>query len=43
MAVLSFAKRISMWSEDNAPVTGYRYRDYLSIALMMGRLLGGEG
>ena len=42
MAVLSFAKRISMWDEDNAPVSGYRFRDYLSIALMMGRLLGGE-
>ena len=42
MAVLSFAKRVSMWNEDNAPVTGYRYRDYLSIALQMGRLLGGE-
>ena len=42
MAVLSFAKRISMWNEDNAPVTGYRFRDYLSIALQMGRLLGGE-
>ena len=42
MAVLSFAKRVSMWNEDNAPVSGYRFRDYLSIALQMGRLLGGE-
>ena len=42
MAVLSFAKPVSMWNENNAPVTGYRYRDYLSIALQMGRLLGGE-
>ena len=42
MAVQSFSKRISMWNEENAPVTGYRYRDYLSIALAMGRLLGGE-
>lgn len=43
MAVLSFAKRVAMWNEDNAPVTGYRFRDYLSIALQTGRLLGGEG
>ena len=42
MCVQSFTKRVSMWNEDNAPVTGARYRDYLSIALMMGRLLGGE-
>lgn len=42
MAVQSFSKRVSMWNEENAPVTGYRYRDYLNIALMMGRLLGGE-
>lgn len=43
MAVQSFSKRVSMWNEENAPVSGYRYRDYLSIALQMGRLLGGEG
>ena len=42
MAVQSFSRRVSMWNEDNAPVSGYRYRDYLSIALQMGRLLGGE-
>ena len=42
MAVQSFSKCVSMWNEENAPVSGYRYRDYLSIALAMGRLLGGE-
>lgn len=42
MAVQSFSKRVSMWNEENAPVTGYRYRDYLNLALMTGRLLGGE-
>jgi hypothetical protein len=42
MCVQSFTKRVSMWNPDNAPVSGARYRDYLSIALMMGRLLGGE-
>ena len=42
MAVQSFAKRVSMWRPDNAPVSGSRFQDYLSIALMMGRLLGGE-
>lgn len=42
MAVQSFTKRVSMWQPDNAPVSGARYRDYLSIALMMGRLLGGS-
>lgn len=42
MAVMSFAKCISMWNEDNAPVSGHRYRDYLSIALQMGRLLSCE-
>ena len=42
MAVQSFTKRVSMWREDNAPVSGSRYRDYQNIALMTGRLLGGE-
>jgi len=42
MAVQSFAKRVSMWRPDNAPVTGSRFQDYLNIALMMGRMLGGE-
>lgn len=42
MAVQSFAKRVSMWRPDNAPVSGIRYRDYLNIALEMGQLLGGE-
>ena len=42
MAVQSFAKRVSMWNSDNAPVVGSRYRDYLNVALKMGRLLGGE-
>lgn len=42
MAVQSFSKRVSMWNEENAPVSGARYRDYLSIALQTSRLLGGE-
>ena len=42
MAVQSFAKRVSMWNSDNAPVSGARYRDYLDIALQTSRLLGGE-
>lgn len=42
MAVQSFSKQVSMWRPDNAPVSGARYRDYLNIALQMGRLLGGE-
>ena len=31
-----------MWRPDNAPVQGKRFYDYMSIALMMGRLSGGE-
>jgi hypothetical protein len=42
MAVQSFAKRVPMWNPDNAPVSGARYRDYLDIALLTSRLLGGE-
>ena len=42
MAVQSFAKQVSMWRPDYAPVTGARYMDYLSIALQTSRLLGGE-
>ena len=41
MAVQSFAKQVSMWRPDYAPVTGARYMDYLSIALQTSRLLGG--
>lgn len=42
MAVQSFAKQVSMWRPDNAPVSGARYMDYLNIALSAGKLLGGE-
>ena len=42
MAVQSFAKQVSMWRPDNAPVSGARFMDYLSIALQTSRLLGGE-
>ena len=38
----SFAKPAAMWRPDNAPVQGKRFYDYMSIALMMGRLSGGE-
>lgn len=41
MAVQSFSKRVAMWNPSNAPVTGTRFRDYLNIAQMTGRLLGG--
>jgi hypothetical protein len=42
MAVFSFAKRVSMWVECDAPVTGKRYRDYLAIAKCMAGYLSGE-
>jgi len=42
MAVLSFAKPVSMWVECDAPVTGKRFRDYLAIALCMASYLSGE-
>ena len=42
MAVLSFAKHVSMWAECDAPVTGKRFRDYLAIALRMAGYLNEE-
>jgi hypothetical protein len=42
MAVQSFSKCVSMWRPDDAPVSGARYADYLNIALMTSRLLGGD-
>ena len=39
MAVLSFAKPVSLWVECDAPVTGKRFRDYLAIALQMTKYL----
>ncbi len=39
MAVQSFKKPVSMWTENDAPVSGNRFRDYLNIALTMGELL----
>lgn len=35
MAVQSFSKPISFWTESNAPVTGSRFRDYLNIGMTM--------
>lgn len=32
MAALSFAKSVKVWNENNAPVKGKRYKDYLKIA-----------
>lgn len=43
MAVQSFAKPVSMWNIDNAPVRGVRFYDYLQIAMNMDKLLSGEG
>lgn len=42
IAVQSFSRQVSMWRPDNAPVSGARYMDYLAIAQMTDRLLGGE-
>ncbi len=39
MAVQSFSKPVAMWTENDAPVRGMRFRDYLNIALTMGDLL----
>lgn len=39
MAVQSFSKPVTMWTENDAPVRGNRFRDYLNIALEMGNLL----
>lgn len=39
MAVQSFTRPVAMWSVENAPVSGVRYRDYLSIAQGMSQLL----
>ena len=39
MAVQSFSKPVAMWTENDAPVSGNRLRDYLNIALTMGELL----
>lgn len=41
MDVDSFSKGLQLWSEHNAPVTGKRYRDYLSLATVFYRLLKG--
>lgn len=42
MAVQSFAKPVSMWDINNAPVKGSRYYDYLQIAMNMDKLLACE-
>lgn len=42
MAVQSFAKPVSMWDANNAPVRGNRYFDYLQIAMSMDKLLSGD-
>lgn len=39
MAVLSFSRRVSMWTENDAPVRGIRFQDYLNIAMTMSNLL----
>lgn len=40
MAVQCFAKPVSLWTPENAPVSGQWFKGYLSIAQAMGRLLG---
>jgi len=42
MAVLSFAKPVSQWTRDNAPVRGSRFAAYLRIARIMGGYLDAE-
>ena len=42
MAVQSFAKPVSMWDINNAPVKGTRFYDYLQIAINMDKLLACE-
>ena len=42
IAVMSFSKPVAMWTEDNAPVSGKRFRDYLDIALKMVEFLREE-
>jgi len=39
MEVLSFARPVSCWDPDNAPVSGQRFNQYLSIAQMFSREL----
>jgi hypothetical protein len=39
LAILSFAKPVVMWREDNAPVKGKRFLAYLDLALEMENLL----
>ena len=39
LAMLSFAKPVNLWREDNAPVQGKRFNDYLCLAQEMKRLL----
>ena len=39
MAVDCFAKPISLWREEKAPVTGKRYKQYLKIATSTMRML----
>ena len=40
MAVGSFTKAVDLWSEDNAPVQGKRFKDYVTIAERTSELLG---
>lgn len=42
MAVQSFAKPVSMWDINNAPVKGTRFYDYMQIAMNMDKLLACE-
>lgn len=42
MAVLSFAKPVSLWVECDAPVAGKRFRDYLAIAVAMTNYISGN-
>lgn len=42
MAVQSFAKPVSMWDINNAPVKGTRFYDYMQIAKNMDKLLACE-
>lgn len=42
MAIMSFAKPVSLWNPDNAPVQGKRFNDYLRTAKQTKRILGNK-
>jgi hypothetical protein len=39
LAVLSFRKRVALWDASDAPVSGWRFDEYLNIARQTAALL----